>query len=274
MMAKIEIFFKKIAEQLPAIAAKLHQAGIQQTPKDFVKKTFVSSFYLTTGIYVLFLAVLLKLQVLVWLLYVVYPLIFLLIFFYLLKFPDVQILKKEREIGKEIVFAGRFLIIELQSGISLYDAIRNTAKNYEVLGKYFTEIIHKVDMGTPLEDAINETITTNPSRELRKVLWQIVNSLKTGSDVIISLRSAVDAIVREQTIAVQEYGKKLNPLAMFYMVIGIIVPTLGITMLVVLSTFVSIKIDLTTLILIALAIAFVQLFFISIIKSSRPAVEI
>ena len=129
-------------------------------------------------------------------------------------------------------------------------------------------------MGTSLEEALNETIKTNPSYQLRKVLWQIVNSLKTGSDIVISLKAVIDSIVREQVIAVEEYGKKLNPLAMFYMVIGIIIPTLGVTMLVVLSTFISIKIDLTILIIISLGIAFLQLMFLSIIKSSRPAVEI
>jgi len=58
------------------------------------------------------------------------------------------------------------------------------------------------------------------------------------------------------------------------MVVAIIMPSLGITMLIVLTTFISIKIDLAALLTIALFLGFVQYMFFSMIKSSRPAVEI
>ena len=45
-------------------------------------------------------------------------------------------------------------------------------------------------------------------------------------------------------------------------------------MLIVLTTFISIKIDLAALISIAFFLGFVQYMFFSIMKSSRPAVEI
>ena len=125
-----------------------------------------------------------------------------------------------------------------------------------------------------MEDAINETIETTPSSNLTKVLWQILNSLRTGADISSSLSSILDHIVREQVIEVKEYGRKLNPLAMFFMVVAIIMPSLGITMLIVLTTFISIKIDLAALLTIALFLGFVQYMFFSMIKSSRPAVEI
>ena len=199
---------------------------------------------------------------------------FFIMFFYMLKVPDVKILRKGREISREIVFAGRFMIIELESGVSLYDAMVNVSKNYEVIGEYFKEIIDKVSMGTTMEDAINETIKTTPSSDLTKVLWQILNSLRTGADISSSLSNILDQIVREQIIDVKEYGRKLNPLAMFYMMVAIIVPSLGITMLIVLTTFISVKLDLAALLAIALSLGFIQYMFFSIIKSSRPAVEI
>lgn len=269
------VLIRRIARALPGINTKLKQAGMFDTPEEFIKKTILSAFYLTTGITALFVTVFTQLEVLSGIIYFAFPLfMFFIMFFYMLKVPDVKILRKGREISREIVFAGRFLIIELESGVSLYDAMVNVSKNYEVIGEYFKEIIDKVSMGTTMEDAINETIETTPSSNLTKVLWQILNSLRTGADISSSLSNILDQIVREQIIDVKEYGRKLNPLAMFYMMVAIIVPSLGITMLIVLTTFISIKIDLIALLAIALFLGFIQYMFLSIIRSSRPAVEI
>jgi flagellar protein FlaJ len=98
--------------------------------------------------------------------------------------------------------------------------------------------------------------------------------LKTGSDISESLKAVVEQITREQIIEIQTYAKKLNPLAMFYMIIAVILPSLGITMLIVLSSFVSISLDLTILIAIAVMLGLLQLMFYAIIKSSRPAVGV
>jgi flagellar protein FlaJ len=150
----------------------------------------------------------------------------------------------------------------------------NVSKNYEIIGGYFKEIVDKVSMGTSMEDAINETIESAPSSNLTKVLWQILNSLRTGADISKSLSNILDQIAREQIIEVKEYGRKLNPLAMFFMVVAIILPSLGITMFIVLTTFISVNIDLAALLAIALVLGFIQFMFFSMIKSSRPAVEL
>ena len=269
------VLIRRIVRTLPGINIKLKQAGMFDTPEEFIKKTILSAFYLTTGITALVVTVLTQLEILSSIIYFAFPVfMFFIMFFYMLKVPDVKILRKGKEISREIVFAGRFMMIELESGVSLYDAMINASKNYEVIGKYFKEIIDKVSMGTTIEDAINETIETTPSSDLTKLLWQILNSLRTGADISSSLSNILDQIVREQIIDVKEYGRKLNPLAMFYMVIAIIVPSLGITMLIVLTTFISIKVDLAALLAIALFLGFIQYMFFSIIKSSRPAVEI
>jgi flagellar protein FlaJ len=165
------------------------------------------------------------------------------------------------------------LIIEIQSGVPLYDAFINLSKNYETIGKYFKEITDKVNMGTSMEDALNETVDLTPSPEFRRVLWQVVNSLRTGSNIADSLISVIDQITKEQNIKMKEYGRKLNPLVMFYMMIAVILPSLGITMTIVLSTFMNIELGLPVLLFIAFFLGFVQFMFLSIIKFSRPAIE-
>ena len=183
--------FQRIAKAFPGLKMKLKQAGMDDKSEDFIKKTFVSAFYMTTGLVVSLFLVLAKLDVLKGVLFFIVPIVFMVMFFYMIRLPDVKISKKEKEIGKEIVFAGRFLIIELESGVPLYNAMINVSKNYEVIGRYFKEITDKVDFGTSMEDALNEAVEFIPSNDFRKILWQIINSIRTGSNVAKSLYSAI-----------------------------------------------------------------------------------
>ena len=270
---KVNILFQRIAKTFPTLKIKLKQSGMEQKPEDFIKKTFLSAFYMTTGLVVFLFLVLAKLNVLKGILFLIVPLIFIVMFFYMIRLPDVRISKKEREISKEIVFAGRFLIIELESGVPLYNAMINISKNYEVVGKYFKEIMDKVDLGTSMEDALNEAVEFIPSNDFRKILWQIINSIRTGSDVAKSLYSVMEQITKDQINEVNKYGKKLNPLAMFYLITAVILPSLGMTMLIILSSFIQFELSLTILLALAGFLGFVQFMFISVVKFSRPSVE-
>lgn len=269
----LNTLFQRIAKASPGFKIKLKQAGIEYRPEDFIKKTFISAFYMTTGIVVFLFLVLAKLNVLKGILFLLVPLIFIVMFFYMIRIPDMRISKKERDISKEIVFAGRFIIIELESGVPLYNAMFNVSKNYEVVGKYFKEITDKIDLGTSMEDALNEAVEFIPSNEFRKILWQIINSIRTGSNVAKSLYSVMEQITKDQMTEVNKYGKKLNPLAMFYMIVAVILPSLGMTMLIILSSFIQFELSLTILLALAGFLGFVQFMFVSIVKFSRPAIE-
>ena len=255
------------------LKVKLKQAGMDDKPESFIKKTFLSAFYMTTGLVVFMFLVLAKLDLVGGILILFVPVIFIIMFFYMLKLPDLKITKKEKEIGKEIVFAGRFMIIELESGVPLYNAMVNVSKNFNVIGKYFKEITDKIDLGTSMEDALNEAAELIPSDDLRKVLWQVINSMRTGSDVAKSLYSVIDQVTKKQITEVNKYGKKLNPLAMFYMIIAVILPSLGMTMMIILSSFIKFELSLTILLVISGFLGFLQFMFISIVKFSRPAIE-
>ncbi len=274
-MGLIKFLVREIAGKMTLLPTKLKQAGMRDQTEDFIKKTLFGSFYMSLGLLFIILMLMLSIESKkVWMLVPAYPILHFLMFSYMVRLPDIKILKKDRGISKEIVYAGRFLVIELESGVPLYDAFKNMKKNYPSAGTPFQEIVNKVDLGTPMEDAINETIAHTPSAHIRKILWQISNSMKTGSDASASLNAVMDQIVKEQIILIKEYGKKLNPLAMFYMMIAVIIPTLGTTMLVVLSSFIALPLSLTVLLLLVAGLGFMQFMFLNIIRSSRPPVEL
>ena len=252
---------------------KLKQAGMEDKPEDFIKKTFISAFYMTTGLVVALFLVLAKLEVLKGIMFLIIPIIFAMMFLYMLKLPELRISKKEKEISSEIIFAGRFIIIELESGVPLYNAMVNVSKNFRIIGQYFREITDKVDLGTSMEDALNEAVEFVPSNDLRKILWQIINSIRTGSEISKSLYSVMDQVTKDQINEVNKYGKKLNPLAMFYMIVAVILPSLGMTMLIILSSFIKFQLSLTVLIALAGFLGFVQFMFIGVVKFSRPPIE-
>ena len=270
----MDLVIQKIVQTMPTLDLKLKQADITDSPEYFVKKTLMSAGYMALGVGVFLFLVLAKLGSFTKYILMATPIIFIILFVYFLRVPDVKVLKKQKAINSEIVFAGRFLIIELESGVPLYDAFKNIAKNYPEIGTYFNEIIVKIDFGTQMEDALNETIGFTPNANFRKILWQIINSQKTGADMSKSIKSVVEQITQEQLIEVKEYGRKLNPLAMFYMIIAVILPSIGITMFIVLSSFLNLTLTLPLLLTISGLLGFMQFMFLAMIKSSRPAVEL
>ena len=261
--------YKKIAQKIPGLELKLIQAKIPDTAEDYVKRTVVMSGFLGLVITFIFFSFTKN-----FLFILFFPIIFFFSFTYMIRYADVTIERVKKEVSKEIIYAGRFLIIEIESGVPIYDAFRNIAKNYETTGKYFGEIVQEVNFGTSLEDALNDAIIHTPSPELRKILWQVLNSMKTGADITMSLNAVIDQIVREQQIGVKEYSRKLNPIAMFYMMVAIIIPSLGTTMLVVLATFMGLEVPFIAFFVLAVVIGFMQAMFLAFIKSNRPPMAI
>ncbi|MBR9692579.1 type II secretion system F family protein [Candidatus Woesearchaeota archaeon] len=261
-------FYKRLSRQFPHLKLKLLQARIPDSPEYYLKKTVMNATFLGLGLCFVIFTFISKPIV-----FVFFPIIFIIAFFYLFGYVDLKIERMKKEISKEVVYAGRFLIIELESGVPVYKAFKNIARNYEVIGRYFSELVERIDLGTGLEDALNELITVTPSPELRKMLWQLLNSIKTGSEASSALSNVIDQIVREQQIAVKEYGRKLNPLAMFYMMIAIIVPSLGTIMLIVLTSFLGFQLSMLVYFIIACLIGFMQFMFLAVIKSSRPPMD-
>src|SRR3989338_236679 len=108
-------------------------------------------------------------------------------------YPKVLLKKKIREIDSNLVFALRTMIIQIISGISLYNAMKIVAKQkHGTLSDEFARVVEEMSAGIPQEKALEELATRNPSASLRKAIWQIVNGLKSGSETGQVLRVTAD----------------------------------------------------------------------------------
>ena len=202
----------------------------------------------------------------------VFLLVFVSFFYYGYIYPDLRIIRRKKEIDNEIVFAAKHLIVEISSGIPLFDAIVGTTHGYGAVSDEMRKIVERVTFGEPLTHVLRDTAEKTPSPSLRRIVIQIATAVVSGANVARALESTVDQITKEQILEVKEYGQKLNPLIMFYLVIAVIFPSLGMIFIMILLSFVgkNISIPLVYLILVAILLGFVQYMFLAFVKSSRP----
>jgi pilus assembly protein TadC len=211
------------------------------------------------------------------------------VFFYSMIVPKWKSQRRQRLLDKDLLFAARHLMIQTSAGVPLFDAIVSVCEDvddetlkysesggqYGETGKEFARIVLEVRSGKELTDALEQSAALSPSQNYRKVVWQLANANKTGARVGQVLRETVDFLAEEQLIMIRSYGAQLSTLALFYMLMCIIAPTMG---LVVLSIGASIMPnlpinDFTFAVMIGLLI-FIQLFFVGLIKNRRPVVSL
>ena len=285
-MAKKMGFFSLVAERLsgrfPGLKQTLLLANMKEAPQAFLTKVIGSAFMFSITLLVLtaFLFIQARfidfnnlevLNVLLLIPLFIFYLVFF--FFYFRLYPRVMMLKRKRELDYEVVFAGRHLVIALKSGVPLFDAMVGVSGGYGAASNEFSKVVQKVTVGTPMGQAIREITQICPSGYFVRVLMQISNSLSSGADVGDALDSVLDQITKEQLIQLKEYGQKLTPTVMFFMVFGIILPSIGVVLITVLFSVVSggrAGLPSNLLLYVFVFIAIVQFLFLGIIESSRP----
>ncbi len=162
----------------------------------------------------------------------------LMMFFQAIMYPKILVRKKVRNLEKSLVFALRAILVQLKSGVSLFDSMTMVARgDYGAISVEFKKAIDAISTGTPEQDALQDMSDRNPSPYLRKALWQIVNGMNAGADISDILAETVSSMIREQRLAINRYGSQLRVLSLMYMMIGVIMPALGVTLLIILFTF-------------------------------------
>ena len=263
-------YYDRFVKYFPNLETNLIIAGVAIQPSKYIEKSIITSIINSVfGLIIAFFLIRAKEGSLL----VLFPLFFMFLFIFIyLNFFKLKIIirKKKKAIDNEVVYAGRYVLVELSAGVPLFDALVNVSQAYPKIGGHIQEIIKKVEVGKPLDTAINEIIEVTPSANFRKMMWQIMNSLRTGADVSVALESIIEQISQEQIIEFKAYERKLNPLVMFYLMMAVIFPSLGITMMSLLSTFLGFQLGLGSLVGIAIFLTFIQFMFLNSIRNSRP----
>lgn len=263
-----------IARRFTNLHKVLQQAHINLTPEQFVRKNLTLSFYISLTFTILLFFLFDKMAVPLGILLFILPILFFFVFMFLMNTPRVYIRKREREINQEVLFAGRYILVKLDSGVPLFNALIDATKSYGIAGKYFKEIVDDINLGTPIEVALKKARESSPSKYFKLILSELITSLKTGVDVAVPLRGILQQITKEQMLEIKEYSKKLNAFMLLYLVVGAVLPSLGMTMVLVFAGFLGMDFGSSFIFIVLFILAVLQFMFLSMFRSIRPTVNL
>jgi pilus assembly protein TadC len=178
------------------------------------------------------------------------------------------------DIERNILPALQNILIQLRSGIPLFDVLVNIAAgDFGEVSKEFMEVVKKINGGVPQVEALERVSLENPSGVFRSSIWQMVNGMKTGTNLSDILREIMASLAEEQILQVEQYGAVLSPLTMFYMIMAVILPAIGVNFLIVIAAFLGLGMFTTKAIFWSVygVLLLTQIMFLNIIKSKRPS---
>lgn len=271
---KLRFIGEKLAPSVPHLKKSLYQAEMDIDPVLYVSlAVFTGIFYsfMMAGL-VGFISIVAtgSIGILPPLLFVVF---FFVPFWYVNFYPSLLAKRRVKDLEKNLLFALRHLLIEVRAGVPLFDAMVGVSKGYGTVSEEFSKMVEEVNSGRDQEDVLNEAAKRSPSLYFRRALWQVVNALQGGSDVSKALEAITDNFADRQINKINRYGEELNPWTMFYMIVAVILPSIGITFLIIITSLTGMNIPSIIFPLIILGLAMFQFFFMGFVKSKRPSVS-
>jgi len=258
----------------PSLDLELEQAGFDINARDYLSIAFFSAIFMFLVTYLVFMLItfrLVELSLALTASLMVGLLFGFVTFFYIKAYPKLILKKRMFDIERNILYALKHMYVQVTSGVSLYDAMASVSRgNYGQISSEFKSAIKFISTGIPMEKALEELTLRNPSLYFRRALWQISNGVKSGSDVGGILKNIIEYVSAEQKIMIRRYGSQLNPLTVAYMMVAVIMPSLGVTFLMVLSSFAKIPVTEQIFWGIIVFMIIFQFMFMGILKSKRP----
>ncbi len=270
---KFIVFAKKLEPTFPFLKLHLEQAQAKISSREYLSMSFASTLILFVVISIIagFISISLEKS------FLIGPLIALIISIFVfieqLAYPRLLSNKRVRNLERNLLAALQDLLIQLNSGVPLFNILLNISEgNYGEVSTQFKKAVKQINAGVPQIDALEKISKETPSLFFRRTIWQIVNGMKAGSDLKSVIKEVTENLSEEQLLQIQKYGSTLNPLAMFYMLIAVILPALGITLVIILLSFISLSDIATKMVLWGIYgfVLFFQIIFLGIIKSRRP----
>lgn len=252
-----------IVKSHPELKLKLSMAMSKQTPFQYVYQSF-SMTILSTGACGMLIYLFTKSNKYA-LLIGFFVLLLLIPFFFKfwMSYVDVQIRRKARELEGDLLFVSEYFLVSLESGMPLGNAIRNISRLDRPSGRFFKKVYTDFKTGKDLENALDDAIGYSSSLNLKILLKRLKDSLSIGVDLKKVLENFIEESSERKIIEIRSYAKKLNPIIMMYLILGIVVPSLGVTFFILAAALLQITPEFLRLILIALFLVMFVIQYIS-----------
>ena len=188
-------------------------------------------------------------------------------------YPGIVAKKYAAGIDSSLMFALKSMLIQVTSGVSLFNAMLNVSKsNYGVVSKEFENVVKDISAGESEAHALEKLALKTRSEYLKKTSWQLLNSLNSGASLRGALATVVESLNSQQLRAIKDYAAELNLWILLYLLLAAAIPTMGITFLVIMSAMAGLSIGPEALIFIILFAGVMQVVLIGFVKTRIPKV--
>jgi len=156
--------------------------------------------------------------------YILAPVIAILGHFVIEKiFLDNEIKKRSKKLEKEALFFFEILILTIDSGRDLNQAIKITASNIESeLSLEFGKMLKEVEMGKSLNEGLEALKYRIPSESICSAILNLIESNKHGGSVVEGLNNQLDYLRDKQILNIKaEIGKlptKISVLSVIFFI--------------------------------------------------------
>lgn len=276
---------KRIAFNLrnivPSLKQDLLQASMDIDAIDYIAAGIIVTLVmvvLMSGISALVLLIAVKKGLLTIKIEAIIPVLMLVVpavyFLYFLNFPKLQAVKRNKLIEEQVVFATREIMIKVGSGVPVFNALLDVSNgDYGVVSDEFRLAIEEIESGVPQEAALDHLARRVPSQSLRRAIDIMLNAIKSGSDVAGTLSLINDMLIKKQQSDMKSYAGELTPMSMAYMLISVVMPSLGMSVFVILGSLAHFN-TVDIIYIIPPFLLMFQVFFMGMIGNRRPSIGV
>ena len=198
-----------------------------------------------------------------------------LLFVFFMRYPRIQAGKIVETVERDLIYALKDLLVQINSGVSLYNAMVNVSRaGYGRISDEFAMVVQDIETGMSQEAALERMALRTESKFLRRTIWQIVTALKAGASLQGALGSILLSLRQYQSSNIKAYTQELNLWVLLYIMVAVAIPSLGVTLLVILSTFGGVGLSEGFIILLLFACFFAEIVLIEFIKIRRPVLRV
>lgn len=189
-------------------------------------------------------------------------------------YPHILVGKIAERVDRNLAFALKDLLLQAGSGVSLFNGMFNVSKaGYDVISDEFGRVVRDINGGMNETDALERMGFRTDSKFIKKTLWRLVNVMRSGASLVGALRGVVDALVSFQQRQIRDFTQELNLWALIYMIFAVIAPTMGTTMMIVLSAFGGAGVSEGLFLGIIFVSFFIQVVIVGFVRNRRPKVN-
>jgi len=258
----------------PSLKSTLQKIRFEHGPDSFVVASLLSSFIYGFIFFILSFALLSSRSfesnpaVISVLLGVVFWFVFFLLH---TTYPSIIAKKIAAKENKDLLYALREMIIDIDGGVPLFDSMKNIAgAGYGYISADFEWVVRQVESGVPEREALKQLALKTESEFLKRAAWQMVNALESGARMSDALEGITMAVENYLMREIKNYSTSLNFLLLIYMLVGVVAPSMGITFMILLSAFSGLGVTLQSVMTLIICTSIIQMIMIGYMASTRP----